>query len=304
MMSRGIPRDEIHKFADAKYWLHYFPQLWQQHLTEFGCGIDWRRSFITTDVNGYYDSFVRWQMRRLRDLGKIRFGKRYAIYSPKDGQPCLDHDRASGEGVLVQEYIDLKCKVVRWSERAREISSSNGSIPSDADVFMIPATQRPETMYGQTNLFVSSNISYGVFKVSEAVFYIATSRAARNMAFQDIFPEWGTVPKVLEIKGTDLVGSAVRAPLSAKDPCLCHPHGHHQRDERDGPGHLCAFRQPGRLCHDSGTVQKGWVLRHRSGVGLSRYPADHRNPRVRKRDCPDPRQEAEDQLSQRRATIA
>jgi len=100
MLSLGIPREEIHKFADAKYWLDFFPPLWRQHLTDFGCGIDWRRSFITTDANGYYDSFVGWQMRRLRSLGKIRFGKRYTVYSPKDGQPCLDHDRASGEGVL------------------------------------------------------------------------------------------------------------------------------------------------------------------------------------------------------------
>src|SRR5271170_3448920 len=34
-------------------------------------------------------SFVRWQMNRLRDLGKIKFGKRYTIYSPKDGQPWI-----------------------------------------------------------------------------------------------------------------------------------------------------------------------------------------------------------------------
>ena len=216
MLSLGIAREEIHKFADAKYWLQYFPQLWQQHLTEFGCGIDWRRSFITTDVNGYYDSFVRWQMGRLRDLGKIRFGKRYTVYSPKDGQPCLDHDRASGEGVLTQEYLGLKCKVVHWSERAQVAVSSSSSIPSDADVFMIPATLRPETMYGQTNLFVSPTISYGVFKVSDTTFYLSTSRLARNMAFQGIFPEWGVVPKVMEISGADLVGSVVCAPLSAR----------------------------------------------------------------------------------------
>lgn len=216
MLSLGIAPEEIHKFADAKYWLHYFPQLWQQHLTEFGCGIDWRRSFITTDANGYYDSFVRWQMRRLRDLGKIRFGKRYTVYSPKDGQPCLDHDRASGEGILTQEYLGLKCKVVRWSERAQEVVSSNGNIPSNAEIFMIPATLRPETMYGQTNLFVSPNISYGIFKVSDTTFYLATSRAARNMAFQGIFPEWGIVPKVTEISGSELIGSVVHAPLSAR----------------------------------------------------------------------------------------
>jgi leucyl-tRNA synthetase len=54
---------------------------------------DWRRSFITTDANPYYDAFVRWQFNVLKDLDLVRFGKRYSIYSPKDGQPCMDHDR-------------------------------------------------------------------------------------------------------------------------------------------------------------------------------------------------------------------
>ena len=31
-----------------------------------GCGVDWRRSFITTDVNPYYDSFIQWQFGVLR----------------------------------------------------------------------------------------------------------------------------------------------------------------------------------------------------------------------------------------------
>ena len=234
MLSLGIQREEIHKFADAKYWLRYFPQLWQQHLTEFGCGIDWRRSFITTDANGYYDSFVRWQMRRLRDLGKIRFGKRYTIYSPKDGQPCLDHDRASGEGVLVQEYVALKCKVVQWSENARKIISSQENITENADVFIIPATLRPETMYGQTNLFVSPDISYGIFQVSETVLYLATDRSARNMAYQGILPQWGEVKRVTEITGSDLIGSAVRAPLAATEVIHLLPMG--TIKETKGPG--------------------------------------------------------------------
>ena len=32
--------------------------------------------------------------------GKVLRDKRYAVCSPKDGQPCTDHDRASGEGTL------------------------------------------------------------------------------------------------------------------------------------------------------------------------------------------------------------
>lgn len=39
--------------------------------------VDWRRSFITTDVNPYYDSFVRWHFLTLKDRGKVKFGKRY-----------------------------------------------------------------------------------------------------------------------------------------------------------------------------------------------------------------------------------
>lgn len=96
MLSLGVPLEEIHLFADAAHWLRYFPQTWQKDLTDFGCAIDWRRSFVTTDANPYYDRFIRWQMRRLKALGKIQYGKRYTVYSPLDGQPCLDHDRQSG----------------------------------------------------------------------------------------------------------------------------------------------------------------------------------------------------------------
>lgn len=44
------------------------------NLTHFQ--VDWRRSFVTTDVNPYYDSFVRWQFLTLKERNKIKFGKR------------------------------------------------------------------------------------------------------------------------------------------------------------------------------------------------------------------------------------
>lgn len=33
------------------------------------------------------------------------------MYSPLDGQPCADHDRATGEGVGPQEYTLIKLRV-------------------------------------------------------------------------------------------------------------------------------------------------------------------------------------------------
>lgn len=112
MQTMGLNDEEIAKFIDANYWLNYFPEQWMQDLKRLGVRADWRRSFITTDVNPYYDSFVRWQFIRLKERGKIKYGKRYSIYSPKDNQPCMDHDRSSGEGVEPQEYTLIKIQLL------------------------------------------------------------------------------------------------------------------------------------------------------------------------------------------------
>ena len=143
MESIGVPRSEIKKFADPLYWLKYFPPIAQQDLKAFGAKVDWRRSFLTTDANPYYDAFVRWQVNKLHKLGYIKFGERYTIYSPKDGQPCMDHDRSSGEGVGPQEYTGIKMEVLEWSEQANaEIGQAIGG----KQVFLVAATLRPETM--------------------------------------------------------------------------------------------------------------------------------------------------------------
>lgn len=219
MLALGIPREEIHKFADANYWLQYFPPLCKKDLNNFGARIDWRRSFVTTDANPYYDAFVRWQMNRLYELKKIQYGVRYTIYSPKDGQPCMDHDRSEGEGVAPQDYTALKLKVREWAPKAAE--KIKGRLPDGANVYFVPATLRPETMYGQTCCFVGPKITYGVFKVSENEFYVVTKRAAWNMAFQGTFfksdsfaRDASELPPILELTGTEVVGTLVSAPLS------------------------------------------------------------------------------------------
>ena len=219
MLALGTPREEIHKFADPMYWLKHFPPLAKRDLNNFGARIDWRRSMVTTDANPYYDAFVRWQMNRLKELNKIQYGVRYTVYSPKDGQPCMDHDRTEGEGVAPQDYTALKLKVQEWSPKAMD--SIRDKIPTSAHVYFVPATLRPETMYGQTCCFVGPKIIYGIFKVSENEYYVCTKRAAWNMAFQgtffkgDQFPRnISELPQVAEFPGSFVVGTLVTAPLS------------------------------------------------------------------------------------------
>ena len=78
----------------------------------FGLHTDWRRSFITSAENPFYDQFIRWQFLRLKDNGKIDFGRRATIYSAIDKQACADHDRSSGEGVGPQEYTLIKLRLL------------------------------------------------------------------------------------------------------------------------------------------------------------------------------------------------
>jgi leucyl-tRNA synthetase len=53
-------------------------------MKKMGVGVDWRRSFITTDFNPYYDSFIKWQFNHLKEAKVIAFGKRPTIINPSD----------------------------------------------------------------------------------------------------------------------------------------------------------------------------------------------------------------------------
>merc|ERR1719419_901698 len=75
MKSLGMTDEEIAQFADTDHWLEYFPPLCMQDCKKMGLHVDWRRSFITTDVSPFYDSFVRWQFMRLKEGNRIKFGQ-------------------------------------------------------------------------------------------------------------------------------------------------------------------------------------------------------------------------------------
>ncbi|BFZ57205.1 cytosolic leucyl tRNA synthetase [Savitreella phatthalungensis] len=209
----NIPDSEIVKFADEMHWLKYFPPLCQEDCSSLGARVDWRRSMITTDANPYYDAFVRWSMNKLHDMQKIKFGERYTVFSPKDNQPCMDHDRASGEGKGPTDYTGIKLEAVTFSDDAQAIIDKL-ALPADRKVFFIAATLRPETMYGQTNCFVGPKVNYGLFQAKDGEVFICTPKSARNMAYQGIFESRGEVIQLAEIPGRALVGTIVNAPLS------------------------------------------------------------------------------------------
>ena len=213
LRAMGVAEEDIGAFARADKWLDYFPQLAREDLRAMGLKIDWRRTFITTEASPWYDAFVRWQFRKLKALQKVKFGKRFSIFSPLDNQICADHDRASGEGVGAQEYTLIRMELVTLPPALEMLAGKT--------VVLLAATLRPETMYGQTNCWVlphdsaGEDVYYGCFRTHrDDEIAIMARHGAQNLAYQGLSPGFGRVEEVCRVRGRDLLGLTVRAPLS------------------------------------------------------------------------------------------
>lgn len=61
-------------------------------------------------------------------------------------------------------------------------------------VFLVAATLRAETMYGQTNCFVLPSGQYGLYEMQNDEFFVMSHRAAQNFAWQEKTKERGKYP--------------------------------------------------------------------------------------------------------------
>lgn len=69
------------------------------------------------------------------------------------------------------------------------------------NVFLVAATLRPETMFGQTNCWIRPDMKYIIFETASGDLFISTQRSARNMSFQGFTKENGVVPVIMNIMG-------------------------------------------------------------------------------------------------------
>lgn len=83
-------------------------------------------------------------------------------------------------------------------------------LEGQGEVFLLAATLRPETMYGQTNAWVLPDGQYGVFKGLNNELYVMTERSARNLSYQERLPVTGEPERVMTLTGHDLIGTPIR----------------------------------------------------------------------------------------------
>ena len=108
----GISGDLAESLENPKTWTEHFPEHAKNDLQNLGVAVDWRRSFITTDMNPAYDAFIKWQFNKLKSRDFLRKGKFPVVWCSEKNTVVGDHDRVEGEGETPQEFTLLKFRGV------------------------------------------------------------------------------------------------------------------------------------------------------------------------------------------------
>ncbi len=243
MKKMGINDSEIPKFTDVKYWGQYFPEIAKHTLERFGIGYDPRRSLVTTDANPIYDRFVKWQFGHLHKKNALRFGTRYDLYSVKDSQPCLGHERSSGENAVPQKSYLIKCELtcsysdifnsettdspsignLMTNESTDSIESTefmNKHSLSAISMYLIVMITRPETMYGATNIWIDKNATYNIFYVETSIdkgYWICQESNLISLIHQNRDTDKFHIIRYTQkgsIIGSELIGKTTKNPLT------------------------------------------------------------------------------------------
>ncbi|USN43900.1 MAG: leucine--tRNA ligase [Candidatus Woesearchaeota archaeon] len=193
LLQIGIPESDIPLFENPEHWISFFSKAWKEDLKKAGASIDWRRSFITTDINPPFDKFVRWQYNKLQEKGYIVKGSHPVVWCPKAKQPIGDHDRKEGEGVTPEEVTLVK------------FTDSKGRV--------YPAmTFRPETVFGVSNMWINPEGEYVEVEVLDQKrkqIWIVSKDCVYSLEMQHFSPK-----ELSSLKGKELLDEELINPVT------------------------------------------------------------------------------------------
>jgi leucyl-tRNA synthetase len=171
LLSMDIPIMEITNFVNPEFWIVYFSEMAKKDLINLGLSTDFSRSFYTTTLNPYYDSFIKWQFTHLMEDGYLIKGKRYTIYSAQDEQPCADHDRSIGEGV---EPIQIMIKLINVPNTNYLLITTN--LFNEGDIIY-----KEQNLI--TNIYYNNNDIFVRFAIEDKQ-YISNQKSYNNLKHQ------------------------------------------------------------------------------------------------------------------------
>ncbi len=147
----------IKSFKDPWNIVKFFIPKMMDEYASLGLGIDWTRRFTTGDKD--YQQFITWQFHKYKEKNYLIKGSYPVLFCPSCDNAVGEDDiqDADTNPVEKQEFTLLKFKL------------------KDSDLILVAATLRPETVYGQTNLWVNPNTNYVKVKVEKETWVMSKS---------------------------------------------------------------------------------------------------------------------------------
>jgi len=172
-----VPRDMIPKMKDPLELARYFHQVSKESMRRLGLGIDWRREFTTIDP--IFQSFIRWQFRRLYEKGYVTRGTYPVGWCPVHNMPVGGHDTKDDKDPEIEEFTLIFFK-------------------DDKGRIFPAATLRPETIFAVTNIWVNPNEKYVEALVEDKI-WIVSMKGFNKLVYQK-----DHVKKLREFYGREL----------------------------------------------------------------------------------------------------
>ncbi len=172
--------------------IEYFSRSYIKEWKNFGIQINWDHFTYTSRED--YSKFIQWQFRKLKEKDLLTQKPYYAPVCKNCGPVAVDPsetDLSKGGNAEIQEYTLLKFKF--------------------GNRYITAATLRPETVYGQTNLWVSPEEDYAVVEVAGEE-WIMSEAAAQKLLYQ-----MDDVEVTDHIKGEEMIGEKATAPMIHRD---------------------------------------------------------------------------------------
>ncbi len=193
MKRNGATDEDIERLKDPEKLIDYFNEVYRdKYWKKFGISIDF--DYFTYTTREDYKQFIRWQFKKLKEKGlltqKPYFGTECVECGPVAVDPS-ETDLSQGGDAEKHEYTLLKFE---YGER-----------------YVTAATLRPETVFGQTNLWVDPEEEYAVAEVNGEE-WILSEEAVEKLKYQK-----DEVRLVDHINGKTLVGEYVKAPAIGRE---------------------------------------------------------------------------------------
>ncbi|MCQ2056365.1 MAG: leucine--tRNA ligase [archaeon] len=189
----GCARDKIQGLTKPEEVVNFFNKVYQdEYWKRFGFLADWRR--FTCTIYPDYAKFIQWQYHKLMDTGLLIQKPYYAPSCTSCGPVAVDPsetDISSGGNAETQEYTLLKFR--------------------HENLYLVAATLRPETVFGQVCFWVNPKVNYFKIKHREEIWIVS------SQAFEKLRLQKNDIEKIGEISGESMIGWKCVAPLIHKE---------------------------------------------------------------------------------------